>query len=73
MLKEDFFKKLIDELELEDDQINESSSLNLTSLMHLSLMSFLDEHFGIRVKASDLKGIDSVEKLMNIIGQDKFE
>ena len=73
MKKEEFFQKLVTELDLEVNELNESSSLHLTSLMHLALMSFLDDHFGIRVKAIDLKGIDSVEKLITLIGQDKFD
>ena len=73
MEKKEFFKKLVNELELEDSEINESSSLHLTSLRTLALMSFLDEHFELRVKAAELKGIDSIEKLMALIGKDKFE
>jgi acyl carrier protein len=73
MKKEEFFNKLKKELELDDNEINQSSSLHLTSLMTLALISFLDEHFGLRVKAIDLTGIDSVDKLVNIIGKDKFE
>jgi acyl carrier protein len=73
MKREDFLKKLVTELELEDTDINENSSLHLTSLKQLSLISFLDEHFGVRVKAIDLKGIDTVDKLMVLIGKDKFE
>lgn len=72
MDKADFFKKLVDELDLDDNQLNEKSGLNLTSLNHLSLISFLDEYFGIRVKAVDLKNIDSIEKLMKLIGMEKF-
>lgn len=73
MKKEEFFRKLVSELDLEESEIKENSSLHLTSLMHLSLMSFLDEYFGVRVKAIDLKSIDSVDKLMTLIGKDKFE
>lgn len=73
MKKEDFFRKLVDELELEDSEINESSPLNLTSLKTLSLISFLDEHFGVRVKANALIGIDSMDKLITLIGREKFE
>jgi acyl carrier protein len=73
MKKNDFFNKLVDDLELEDVDINEASSLHLTSLKTLALMSFLDEHFSIRVKAIDLKGIDTIDKLMTLIGIDKFE
>lgn len=64
---------LVNELELENDEINEQSSLHLTSLKLLSLISFLDEHFGLRIKTANLKGIDSVEKLIFLIGRDKFE
>jgi hypothetical protein len=73
MEKKEFFRKLGNELELESGEINESSPLHLTSLSILSLVSFLDEHFEARVKAKDLIGLDSVDKLMNIIGRDKFE
>jgi acyl carrier protein len=73
MKKEEFLKKLSDQLELEDVEINENSSLNLTSLMNLSLMSFLDENFGLRIKASELKGIDSVNKIISLIGEEKLE
>lgn len=73
MKKEDFFRKLVNELELKDDEINESSPLHLTSLRTLSLISFLDEHFELRVTAIELKGIDCVDKLMSLIGINKFE
>jgi acyl carrier protein len=72
MEKEQFFRKLKEELDLEEQNLNEGSPLNLTSLMHLSLISFLDEHFSIRIKAADLKYIDSMDKLMKLIGKDKF-
>jgi len=73
MKKEIFIKMLVNELELENDEINDQSILNLTSLKQLSLISFLDEHFSLRIKAVNLKGIDSVEKLILLIGRDKFE
>ena len=73
MNKEEFYNKLIDELDLEEKELNEKSSLHLTSLNHLSLISFLDGHFNFRVKAADLKDIDSVDKLMRLIGEDKFK
>ncbi len=73
MKKEDFFRKLVNELEIEDAEISENSPLHLTSLMTLSLISFMDEHFGIRVKATALTGIDSVDKLMILIGKDRIE
>jgi len=41
--------------------------------MNLSLIVFLDENFDLRVKGKDLKEIDSVEKIISLIGVDKFE
>lgn len=73
MKKDDFLKTLANELDLESNEINENSSLHLTSLMHLSLISILDEHFKLRVKAKDLVGIDSVDKLFKLIGEEKFD
>jgi acyl carrier protein len=73
MKKTDFLKKLSNELEYDKDEINENSPLNLTSLMNLSLISLLDEQFNLRIKASQLKEIDSVPKLISLIGEDKFE
>ncbi|MBN2764478.1 MAG: acyl carrier protein [Bacteroidales bacterium] len=73
MKKEDFFRKLIDELELEESEINENSPLTINSLKSMILISFLDEHFGLRVKSTDLQGIDSVSKLISLIGEDKLE
>jgi acyl carrier protein len=73
MKKEDFFRKLEKELGLEKNELKESSSLHLTSLNLLSIISFIDEHFGERVKVMELMGIDSIDKLISIIGKDKFE
>jgi acyl carrier protein len=72
MKRGEFFKILVTELDLGDAEINEGSPLNITSLMSLSLISLLDEHFGIRVKATDLRKIDSVKKLVELIGKDKL-
>jgi acyl carrier protein len=72
MKREDFFKSLAESLDMENSNINEASALHLTSLMTLSLMSFLDENFDLRVKVTDLNEIDNVKKLMALIGKDKF-
>jgi acyl carrier protein len=73
MKKEEFFSELAKEFDQVDGKFDENSSLHLTSLMQLSLISFLDEHFGIRIKAIDLKEIDSMNKLIALIGKDKLE
>jgi acyl carrier protein len=41
--------------------------------MNLTLIVYLDENFNLRVTGKDLKNIDSVEKIIQLIGEDKFE
>lgn len=73
MKKEEFLQSLNEALELENPNLNEKSGINLTSIMNLTLIVFLDENFDIRVSGKDLKDIDSVEKVIKLIGEDKFE
>lgn len=73
MKKEEFLKSLNETLELENSELNENSSINLTSIMNLTLIVFLDENFNLRVTGKDLKDIDSVQKIIQLIGRDKFE
>jgi acyl carrier protein len=73
MKKEDFFRRLERELEIDKNKITGNTPLHLTSLNHLSLVSLIDENFGVRVKSHDLKEVDTVDKLITLIGRDKFE
>ena len=73
MKKEEFLKNLADALELDANEINLNSPLQLSSLMRLSLMSFIDEKFGVRVRANELKDLDNVEKIVTLIGKNKLE
>jgi len=72
MKKKEFLEKLNEALELSDTDLTEKSSIKLTSIMNLSLIVFLDENFNMRVSGTDLKEIDSVEKIIQLIGNDKF-
>jgi acyl carrier protein len=73
MKKEEFLTSLNEALELENHELNEKSIINLTSIMTLTLIVYLDENFNLRVTGKDLKNIDSVEKIIQLIGEDKFE
>jgi acyl carrier protein len=73
MKKEEFLSSLNEALELENPELTEKSGINLTSIMNLTLIVFLDENFNLRVTGKDLKDIDSVEKIIQLIGKDKFE
>lgn len=73
MKKEEFLEMLNEALEISDNGITENSPINLTSIMNLSLIVFLDENFNIRVTGNDLKGIDSVDKIIDLIGSEKID
>jgi acyl carrier protein len=73
MKKKEFLISLNEALELENHELNEKSIINLTSIMNLTLIVYLDENFNLRVTGKDLKNIDSVEKIIQLIGEDKFE
>lgn len=70
MKKGDFISGLEDYLELTN--LNEDSTLDLSSINILSVIALVDESFDIQLKSSDLKQVSSVQDLMNLIGTEKF-
>lgn len=70
MKKGDFISGLEDYLELTN--LNEDSTLDLSSINILSVIALVDESFDIQLKSSDLKQVSSVQDLMNLIGIEKF-
>jgi len=71
MKKQDLFTALEEYLELSN--LNEDSSLALTSIDILSVIALIDENFDMQIKASELKDVKSVSDLILLIGTDKFE
>ena len=67
MKKSKFFNELKETLELDGD-INEKTSLNITSLAALSLIVFIDENFNKQVSAAQLKKVATVNDLIELIG-----
>ena len=72
MKKEDFFEKLIDTLELENEDIDYKTKIHLDSLSTLSVIVFLHENFNKRVSAEELKKVSSVKDIVKIVGKDKI-
>lgn len=72
MKKSVFFTELKDALMLEDDSINESTQVRLTSLSTLGLIVFIDENFNKQVKAADLKEVKIINDLINLIGPENL-
>lgn len=70
MEKQEFYSALEDYLEIEN--VNESSSLELSSMGILSVIALVDENFDKQLIAADLKMVKVVSDLMNLIGKDNF-
>jgi acyl carrier protein len=66
MTKEEFLNTLSEVLE--EENLTETSSIELTSLQVLSVMMFVDENFGKRLKTNDLKNVKSIPDLISVIG-----
>jgi acyl carrier protein len=71
MKKNLFFKQLKEIFEI-DSEINEKSPLHLTSLTTLAIIALVDEEFFKTLEDSELKTINSVDDLMNLIGKESF-
>lgn len=72
MERDPFFNELKDILEIEDDNLNEETAINLTSLATLSVMAFVYENFEKQVKASELQKVRYVKDLITLIGPEHF-
>ena len=71
MNRQDFFRELQELFEMEDD-LTDSSELEIDSLELLSLIVFLDENFSIQKTAEELKDISSVHDIINLVGEDNL-
>ena len=77
MNKQNFFNSIADLLELEGEiETNESTSideiLEIDSLAHITIISYVMEKFDVELKAEKFSEIDTLNDLINLIGKDKF-
>jgi acyl carrier protein len=75
MTKQEFFVNLAEELELEIE-INESTNLKeldeWDSMTAMVLIGFVSSEFNVTLTSDDLKEINTINSLINKIGEDKF-
>lgn len=74
MNKEEFLSDLADALEVEADELDEKYELdesNWTSLVIVSAISIIDEHYDITVDGQALKNCKTVGELVGLI-EDKM-
>ena len=78
MIKNDFFNELYLFLEIKSiTALNETTVLKTLaewdSMLIITIIAFIDQHFNKTVSAEQLNTIMSVGDLMKIIGSDNFE
>jgi len=75
---DDFIMGLKEEFEIDESvEFNLNTDLNalkgFDSMSALIIISYVDEHIGIKLSADQLKSLTTVQSLIEIIGKDKFE
>lgn len=73
MKRNDFYKRIAELFEMEEESINEETPVKIDSLSLLALIVLIDENFNKQVNAGQLKNVETIGALMNIIGRDNFE
>ena len=66
MEREKFLKEL--EEVFDEENLTETSSIELTSMQTLALIVFVDENFDKQLTAEEIKSIHSVADLISLIG-----
>ena len=69
MEKTEFARRIQDALELPDEIIDLDAALEIDSMGVLALIAFFDENFNLKVKAIELKGKNTINKLIELLGQ----
>jgi acyl carrier protein len=77
MKKSDFVKQLSEHCEFEDDNITAETSFKsingYDSLAVMSIIAFIDEKFGRKLTALQLRELKDFNSLMTAIGKEHFE
>ena len=67
----EFAIKVQEALEIPDEITDFNDPLNIDSMGILALIALFDENFNIKVKAIELKGKNTINKLIELSGQIK--
>ena len=77
MKKEDFYRELIECMEIDPVDITEETVFreleDFDSMAIMSIVAFADEKFGKTLAAEQLKNMKTVGDLMELIGREHFE
>ncbi len=77
MNTQEFYEEIESLLDLEDElETNEATLiediLEIDSLAHITLISFVKDELGVELKAEDFSKFESLSDLVKAIGIDKF-
>jgi acyl carrier protein len=77
MKKQEFCKMLQEALEITSVELTEQTMLNKVeeydSMSVMGIIAFIDEHFNIKLTATQLSSITDIKSLIKLIGLEKFE
>ena len=77
MKKKDFYKDLIEFLEFEPVELEESTELKsldgYDSMAVMSLIAFCDEKFSKKINAQQIQNLTTVGSLIEFLGKEQFE
>ncbi|MCT4636129.1 MAG: acyl carrier protein [Bacteroidales bacterium] len=77
MKTQEFIDLIVEELEIEDNVITESTTLDSIeewdSMAELVIISIADSKFDVKLKSKDISAFKTIHDIMNGIGLDKFE
>ncbi|HEX2394153.1 MAG TPA: acyl carrier protein [Bacteroidales bacterium] len=76
MKKKDFYKELVDFLELDVADLDENTEFKsidgYDSMAVMSLIAFCDEKFSTKINAQQIQKLTTVGSLMDFLGSEKF-
>ena len=77
MKKQDFFKQLEEDLEIESTKLSEQTHFRalpeFTSISVLGLIAFVDNYFEKKITAVEIQKLTTIRSLMEYIGIESFE
>jgi acyl carrier protein len=73
MKKSEFISRLLDMLELDASEYDDNTPLKIDSLGLLTIIAVVDECCDMSIKVVDLKNVNTITDIINIVGPDKFE
>jgi len=73
MNKTAFLQNVAEILEVPAQDITFDTPLTIDSMGVLGLIAMFDENFGLNIKAVDLRGKNTVNQLIELLGQNSLE